>query len=491
MNDRLLRSFGYLLLLLLIAFPIFTHLGSLPIRIWDEARQAVSAYEMMNNGNFIVVHFAGEPDMWSTKPPLLIWLQAICMKLFGVNETAVRLPAAMAGFLTCIALIAFFVRHFKRFWLGTIAAFVLLTTYGFMHEHVVRTGDYDALLVLFTTLSGLTFFAFCESQKVKHLYLFFLFSALAVLTKGIAGLIFAPALVIYIIWLKKLPALLRNRHFYIGLLGSAVLVVGYFLLREVKNPGFLQALFDSEVGGRYLTVIDGHQAGFWFYFENLINVRMTAWYLMIPCGFLLGIFHKNERLRRLAIFTTVMVVVYFLVISTSQTKIEWYDAPLFPFLAILIAIAINYVFELLGQSEFLSASLKRNVLPYLFLFLVFIVPYQNLIDKVYLPEEPVEAGNFYDMSHFLQDASRGHYDLNNYKILNVGYHGHLLFYVNIMQDKGVDVEFGNRNELKAGDKVAATHGDIKHHIDNEYNAEVIGQVREVTLYSIRGMKNEE
>jgi 4-amino-4-deoxy-L-arabinose transferase-like glycosyltransferase len=71
------------LFVVLGVFPVFMHLDTLPIRIWDEARQAVNALEMWENGNFLVTHFEGSPDMWSTKPPLLIWLQVALIGLLG------------------------------------------------------------------------------------------------------------------------------------------------------------------------------------------------------------------------------------------------------------------------------------------------------------------------------------------------------------------------------------------------------------------------
>jgi len=74
MNRTVLKI---ILFLSLVYFPIFLHLDILPLRMWDEARYAINAYEMNQNGNFIVTHYQGQPDMWNTKPPLMIWFQAL------------------------------------------------------------------------------------------------------------------------------------------------------------------------------------------------------------------------------------------------------------------------------------------------------------------------------------------------------------------------------------------------------------------------------
>ena len=51
-------------------FPVYWQLTSLPILQWDEARLAVNAAEMVDNGNLIVTYFQGTPEMWNTKPTL-------------------------------------------------------------------------------------------------------------------------------------------------------------------------------------------------------------------------------------------------------------------------------------------------------------------------------------------------------------------------------------------------------------------------------------
>ena len=95
-------TFKIVLFILLAYFPVFLHLEFLPIRVWDESRLANNAYEMFKNGNFLVPHFEGTPDMWNTKPPLMVILQVLCCKVFGIRELSIRLPSAIAGFLTAV-----------------------------------------------------------------------------------------------------------------------------------------------------------------------------------------------------------------------------------------------------------------------------------------------------------------------------------------------------------------------------------------------------
>ncbi|MDE6112359.1 MAG: glycosyltransferase family 39 protein, partial [Bacteroidales bacterium] len=111
----------FILIGLAVAVPlIFFHLGRLPLRVWDEARLAINGYEMMQNHRFFVTTYEGAPDLWNTKPPLLIWLQVLSMRCFGINEVAFRLPSALAVLLTCGLFYIFLRTYLKRFHVGFI-----------------------------------------------------------------------------------------------------------------------------------------------------------------------------------------------------------------------------------------------------------------------------------------------------------------------------------------------------------------------------------
>lgn len=480
---------GYFLLALLLYMPIFGHLDTLPIRIWDEARNAVNAYEMLNGGDYIVTHYLGAPDMWNTKPPLLIWLQAFSMNVLGVNELAVRLPSAIAGVFTCIVLLIFSLRYLKSFWFGFIAVLVLITSQGYIGIHAVRTGDYDALLTLFTTLSGLLFFAFCETKKSKFIYLFFLATTLAVLTKSITGLLFLPALCIYSIIQKEFIPLLKNKHFYIGLFSLVSIVLGYYLLREAQNPGYIHAVWENELGGRYGSVIENHKEEFLFYYHSLIYTQFTVWHLLIPCGFVTGFVVKNKKVNRLTLFSFIMIVTYFLIVSSAQTKLAWYTVPLFPFLTIGITIFIYFLFDLFRRSEQLNRVLRVNVTPFIFLFLIGIGPYRQILDKTYKPVEHGAAIALYEIGYYLQDAVEGKYNLDNKYLLYEGYRAQNLFYLNILNDKGVQISFKDWKKLVPNDIVIAYQEPIKDYLAQHYDTEILQIVGNVVTYKIHGEKD--
>jgi 4-amino-4-deoxy-L-arabinose transferase-like glycosyltransferase len=484
MKGKFLLLLKILLPVLLVAIPVFGHLDTLPIRLWDESRLAINAHEMFHNGNLLVVHYEGTPEMWNTKPPLLIWCQAFFMKIIGANEIAIRLPSALAAFFTMAALLYFSIRYLHRYWFGLCAILVLLTSQGYINEHATRTGDYDAMLTLFTTCSALFLFSYFETSKRLYLFCFFFLSALGVLTKSITGVLFWPGLFIYALTQRKVLVMLKNKDFYIGLAVFLLLVVGYYALREVYNPGYFNKVYENELGGRYLNVTEHNEGPFDYYFQNLLAYRYSYWLVLLPFGILLGLFYKDRKIQKLTLFTTILLSTFFIIISNAQTKLEWYDVPMYPFMALLVAIVFITVFNYLQQVEYFNQLLRVNVIPFVFLLLVFFSPYKEIIAKT---KNPVETGNgalFYEASYYLQKAARGQLDLHDQYFAYDGYNAHYLLYVRLLNEQGTNLHFQHWENLKDGTTVFASQTHIHEAIRNAYEYEILAEDGSIVTYRI-------
>lgn len=436
------RNWPSLLVVILIALPIFGHLDEMPIQIWDESRQAINAYEMAQDGDWIVTHFKGKPDMWNTKPPLLIWLQVIGIKLLGFGELAIRFPSALAAFLTCLVLLVFLRRYLKDQWPGIFAVLALVTAVGYVNIHGSRTGDFDAMLTLFTTGMGLLFFAYFETGNAKYLIWFFVALSLGCLTKSVAPLLFGPGLLIYALIRNKVLAILRSRQFYIGLGIFLITVLGYYALREALNPGFLEAVWENELGGRYNSTLEGHQHPFGYYYDHLRETRFSDFFWLLPVGFLLGFFAKDARKRNMAIFAGLMALTHFLLISSSKTKLGWYDIPEMPFGAIIVALAIYTLWEFLRDWEWAKTHLRYNILPLIVVYLIFQQPYAEVYTRNSRPVYFQANDPYYQMSRLMQAGLKGHFNMHGEVIAgNERYAPHLYFYQLLLKEKGQDVSY--------------------------------------------------
>lgn len=475
-----------ILLIISLIIPLFGNLGYLPIRLWDESRVAANAYEMFASGNFIVTTYEGKPEMWNTKPPLLIWIQALLMHVLGVNEWAIRLPSATAGFITCLSLYYFIRKYLNSRIQGVMAALILVTTQGFVSIHGTRTGDYDAMLVMFTTLSALSFFTYTEARNNRYLYLFFLFTALAVLTKSITGLMLTPAIFLYTVFSRQLLPLIKNKHFYIGSLCMVSAILSYYLIREQYNPGYLQAVYENELGGRYLTAIEQHNHGFWFYFHMIIAPRFVDWILFFTAGIIVGLLSKDKKIRKIVQFSTLIVVSYFLIISSAKTKLIWYDMPMYPFMAVIASVSLYKLFEFIrGKINSSRISLKKYI-PATIIIILMAIPYTRIINSTIFAEEKGDMGNpnYFDLAYFLREAVDGQHNVDGMVCIFDSYVPENNLYIGALNQKGIKIKYDWWGNCAIAEYMIVQSDKIKSDIERNCDFEIIDTYRSVTIYKI-------
>jgi len=99
--------------------------GFIGMPFWDEdePRFAAIAQTMVETGDWTVPLFNGELAV--DKPVLMHWCMAACFSVFGMNEIAARLPAALAALLTSLALLRLGTRCFSTA-TGIVAALAYL-----------------------------------------------------------------------------------------------------------------------------------------------------------------------------------------------------------------------------------------------------------------------------------------------------------------------------------------------------------------------------
>ena len=120
-----------LVFLFVFSIPIWLNVDLLPIRMWDESRNAVNAIEMYQSGDLLTRTFNGSPETYELKPPLLIWLQVVCLHWFGLNELAIRFPSIFFSILSLLLVFIITYSSTKRFWPSAFAMGVTTTSFGF------------------------------------------------------------------------------------------------------------------------------------------------------------------------------------------------------------------------------------------------------------------------------------------------------------------------------------------------------------------------
>lgn len=487
-----MKYFKYLLstlFVIVLAIPYFMRLDVQPIRQWDEARMAVNALEMSQTNNIWVTTFQNEPDMWSTKPPLMIWIQAISIKILGPNELAVRLPAAIAAFLTML-LISFWVQKVTKdniSWLWS--AIALSFAPGFLGLHTGRTGDFDALLTLFITIAAFSTHMY-TSSGMHQKWLFALSLALtgAVLSKGIAGAIIIPILVIWVVAKGAFYKIVKNKYSYVALSIPIVIIVSFYLLREHYNPGFISRVWENEIGGRYTTAIEGHYESTWFYLENLINERFEGFIWISLCGSILGLFYKPTR--DITLFALLLGSWYFIIITSAETKLFWYDMPLFPFLALLsgiVSVGILLLLQSLSNS-FLTLRISYILSVTLITTSSFSFAQKQLV-RIYHSAEFDWDKNFYNISYYLRDKDCSKDKIASGKVIHKDIteaSAFIYFYTTTLTGKGCNFRLHNQLQLQAGDTIIAHTKEDYLNIENNafFSSKLIDEAHNTKAYLI-------
>lgn len=481
------------LLMALAYFPLFYQLEVLPLMQFDEARVAMSSYEMSENNNYIVVHYGGKPDMWSTKPPLTHWAQVFFIKTLGLSVFSVRLPSAIAGFLTCVLLWFFCIRYLKNHWLAGISIIVLVTSVGFVQKHVTRTADYDAILVLFTTASALVWFLFVETSNYKYLKWFFILLAFAVLTKSVAGLFLLPGLFLYSVFNYKTLVFFKSPKTYLNLLYFIIPVAVYYLWREAINPGYIKAAWFWDIAGRYKEQLTGDKPEFAFYLRLIRTDHFFHWFWYAVAGGVLGFLIKDKRHRKFTLFLLCVSVCFLLVLSSANTQMLWYEAPIYPFLALLVAMGlycpIYYILKL-------TQKLWVAVFPIAAIIAVAYTPYINAINRVNPPQLQHDwEHEAYSITQYLAQVYPTDKNLNGYYWLeDDDYNPYINFYIKMFEkNKGETLKPitpKKPKKLAAGDKVIGFLTKQKEQFENTYNYEVIEKYGDfVKVYKVTGLKN--
>lgn len=326
--------------LALTAVFLFAHLGSYPIVLWDESRVAVNALEMYERHPSLVTTYDFKPDLWNTKPPLLIWLMTASMTMFGPSEWSVRVPSALAAMAT-VALTMIFVWRLTRSVAATVlACAALVGSRAFHGRHVAATGDYDALLTLCTTAYlVLLFFSLHRRLPARRWVLGAgVAVAAAILTKGVAGVIPLAGVALYVVLVRRWARPFLTWRYA---LAAAIVIAaagGFYFFRELAAPGYIRAVLANEVGGRYLATIGGHTAPVTYFAKAIARSEFSGGLLLLLVPF--GAIVATARVRLGILFATCAATGVVLVFSVSATKLPWYIAPAFPFLSVAFALAV-------------------------------------------------------------------------------------------------------------------------------------------------------
>ncbi len=284
------------LLTLLWAGVCLPNLGGPPLWEIDEGLNSQCSHEMLEAADWIVPHFNFE--MRDAKPALLYWLQASCYSLLGVNETAARLPSALACLLAVLIVCELGRRLFNPT-TGLLAGVILTTSVSpCIAAHFANP---DALLLV-TTLAALASFWYTythwHSPRTKPFWFGpwgcaarlrvpgplvlghlggGVFLGLAVLAKGPVGLLLPLGIVgLFLLWQRQLRWLWQSYQF-VGALAFVLTAGPWYVWVAVETKGkWLFRFWKLQHVNRAFGVMENHGGPFFVYLLFLL-VGLAPW----------------------------------------------------------------------------------------------------------------------------------------------------------------------------------------------------------------------
>ena len=188
----------YLLLLIFAAIAVFfINLDAIYINIM-EARNFITAREMLHDNNWIFTTMNAEPRY--EKPPLPTWLTAISMSVFGMEGLfGLRLPSAIMGLILVVFIYKLLLKITKNIELSFVAGLIATTSFYIVFSS--RDGQWDIYTHSFMMLAIFWLYKLYNSTKNWYLYALVsgLFIGCSILSKGPVSLyaLFLPFLIAY------------------------------------------------------------------------------------------------------------------------------------------------------------------------------------------------------------------------------------------------------------------------------------------------------
>jgi len=424
---------------------LFTLLGQLllscfyPFMDTTEARYADIARRMLDLGDWITPWFDDNFPFWG-KPPLSFWVTLVGFKMFGLNEFGGRffywVTSLFVLFLTYQT-----ARSFSKSY-GIYSIAVLLSSLLFYISSTAVMTDMPLLLggslVLYAQIKSIH-----SEGANRNFNSLLLGSGLAVgmLAKGpIAIVMFLSPLFFWVLIKDNFTTFQKGINFLLVILSALIISTPWFLMAELKTPGFLEYFIVGEHLNRYL--VPGWKGDLYGVAHDFPKGTIIWFFLLatIPWSIILFFLSFKSNLKfpyTTAIYepTRLLLVLWVLIpllfFSFAGNVIWTYMLPSLPAFAILITdfilkkVNVKSAEKLIIFCLFTVSIIKIAFLTHIYLYgyvydrtaKYFIEDMKNNnipLDKVYFSEKIPFSARFYGRGKFnLENDSVMHKSINS------------------------------------------------------------------------------
>ena len=370
-------------LLLLTACISLYVIGSfmIPLMDIDASQYASISREMLARNSFLQVYDLGKDYL--DKPPMLFWLSALSMKMFGVHDWAYRLPSLLFLGIALYSTFKFAELYYGKL-TARLATIILASCQAFfLIAHDVRT---DTMLVGWVMLSIYLLAKWAEQKNNANFFLAIVAIAGGMMTKGPIALV-VPVLAMAPHWISQKKWAFFYKPIYIpGIILLALLLVpmslGLYqqydlhpgkLINDRPIKSGLEFYYWTQSFGRYTGQNYYKEMGYFtFLLENMfwsflpwIFVFLWAFFAKAFAIFKEGFFKPSTEL--ISFFGFALT---YLVLSRSQAQLPHYIFVVFPLAAVVTA---NHWQNILWNNNTMSKIVKGFYGFHLFIFSILII----------------------------------------------------------------------------------------------------------------------
>lgn len=346
--------FTFLGLLIVCYFIFFFNIGNYPLMDVDETRYVSMARDMFHCKDFLTLYLNGE--FFFEKPPLYFWGECLSFAIFGkVTEFTARFPVALYGTLSTL-LLYFTGKKIVSRRFGVISALILATTLEF-----VILAKFAILDIVVTTCVGFSVMfgfltQFVQDKNKKYMWwLFYIFSGLAVMAKGIPGFVVPFAVMFFVtIANKTFKQVFKPQYILPGFLLFFLIVLPWHLIMfKIHDPLFFHEYIIKHHIERFLNSNEiNREQPFYFYILTVLWGLVPWIFSAIAVGITklksIKKFNVTElsNPQKYLLFNAIAFVVTMLFFSSSSTKLITYILPVYFFTACILGFVWeDYMFN--------------------------------------------------------------------------------------------------------------------------------------------------
>ncbi len=331
--------------LILIAVVIWC--GNLEYRklsLSDEGRYAEIPRYMAQSGDWLTPRLNG--IKYFEKPPLQYWATAAAYRAFGEHNWSARLWPALTGLLG-VLLTYFIGARLYGTATGLYSAAVLASSILYAALAHVLTLDMGLAFFLTMALAGLLLAldprADARTNR-RWMHVAAAGCALAVLSKGLIGIVLPGAVITLYVLIKRDFALLRKLHLISCTALFLAITAPWFIAVSLANPEFAWFFFVHEHFQRYTSTIHQRYQP-WYFFIPILLAGILPWLFTLIDAVRQAFKHMDKDTGRFdpLFFLLLWTGFIFAFFSASGSKLPSYILPIFPALALIIGARLSTI----------------------------------------------------------------------------------------------------------------------------------------------------